>query len=233
MLSLACCSALVLDAACSSSSGTAAVAVDAGSDSPSTCDKAPAAGYTQVVPPSADMTGTHTAMTLTKDGYPVIAYSVHMSADNKSEDYYVVRWDPCLGAWSTPLKFDTGNGLESGLPTRAISIALDPTDGRIGIAYMKDYNIVQANSTRAAFVTFSADGGKTSRRAPKSAFTPSSKARRPVTETQSTTPRSRFVAARPSSPITRRTRRAEPSVASPASSSRAAGPRVDRSLKRS
>jgi hypothetical protein len=157
------CLVIVGNAACSSSSTTPTSTTDAGTDSPSTCDKVPASGYTQVVPPSTDPNleaGDHTAMTLNKDGYPVIAYSVHDSSGKKSESYYVVRWDPCLGAWSTPLKFDSGNGLEATLPTRDISIALDPVDGRIGIAYVRDYLIAQPNSTRAAFVTFSTDGGK-------------------------------------------------------------------------
>ena len=49
---------------------------------PATCNKPPATGYTQVVPPSGMQNvdvGLHTAMALSKDGYPVIAYYVNDS----------------------------------------------------------------------------------------------------------------------------------------------------------
>lgn len=162
-MSLPSCAALV---ACSSSSPPATV-TDAGTpDAPSaTCDKAPPAGYTQVVAPSKDANvevGSHTAMTLDKQGNPVIAYSVHdVTPTRPTESLYVVRWDPCAGAWTAPLKIDNGFGYDDTLPSRNVAIATDESDGRIGIAYVKDYSIAMPNSTKAAFVSLSNDGGKT------------------------------------------------------------------------
>ena len=130
---------------------------------PATCNKPPATGYTQVVPPSGMQNvdvGIHTAMALSKDGYPVIAYYVNDSTA-LTATLYAVRWDPCVGAWATPVKIDSGLKLDNSLPARDVSMAVDPVDGRIGIAYEKIYVIKMPNSTSAAFVALSTDGGKT------------------------------------------------------------------------
>jgi hypothetical protein len=149
---------------CSSSSSSTPnmVAMDGGTD-PATCNKPPAKGYTQVVPSSGMQNvdvGVHSAMALSKDGYPVIAYYVNDSTALIAT-LYAVRWDPCAGAWATPLKVDSGLQYAGSAPTRDISMALDPVDGRIGIAYLKTYIIKTPNSTNAAFVALSTDGGKT------------------------------------------------------------------------
>ncbi len=150
---------------CSSSSTSIPnnmAATDGGTD-PATCNKPPATGYTQVVPPSGMQNvdvGLHTAMALSKDGYPVIAYYVNDSTASTAT-LYSVRWDPCVGAWATPIKIDSGLKLDNTLPTRDVSMAVDPVDGRIGIAYEKIYVIKMPNATSAAFVALSTDGGKT------------------------------------------------------------------------
>ncbi len=137
--------------------------INADGGEPATCNKAPATGYTQVVPPSTvenTDVGPHTAMTLSKDGYPVIAYFVN-DATATTATLYSVRWDPCAGAWAAPIMIDSRIGLQSRAPRRDISITTDPVDGRIGIAYRKLYFIKMPNATNAAFVSLSTDGGKT------------------------------------------------------------------------
>ena len=127
---------------CSSSSTTThGNPINADGGGPATCTKPPATGYTQVVPPSTVANtdvGPHTAMTLSKDGYPVIAYFMN-DVTAKTAALYSIRWDPCAGAWAAPFMIDSRIELLSRAPRRDISITTDPVDGRIGIAYTKLY----------------------------------------------------------------------------------------------
>ena len=164
-LSFPCLVVLAGVSGCSSSSSSTPnnmVAMDGGTD-PATCIKPPATGYTQVVPSSGMQNvdvGVHSAMALSKDGYPVIAYYVNDSTA-LTATLYAVRWDPCVGAWTTPMKVDSGLQYVGSAPARDVSISVDRVDGRIGIAYLKTYIIKMPNSTNAAFVALSTDGGKT------------------------------------------------------------------------
>ncbi|MEO6420012.1 MAG: hypothetical protein ABIP39_11420, partial [Polyangiaceae bacterium] len=162
--SFSCFVTLVGVSGCSSSStNTQGNQINADGGDPATCNKPPATGYTQVVPPSTvenTDVGQHTAMTLSKDGYPVIAYFVN-DVTAKTATLYSVRWDPCVGAWSAPIMVDSRIETQSRAPRREISITTDPVDGRIGIAYTKLYVIKMPNSTNATFVAMSTDDGKT------------------------------------------------------------------------
>ncbi len=159
-------------AACSSSSTTpladAGTTPDAGagpdgatSDDGATCGKLPAAGPSQVVAPRSDASelGARVAMTLDRKGRPVLAYLD--VRDAQPVDLYVLTWDDCAGAWRAPHKIDTAIQNAGEL---TLSIAVDPSDGRVGIGYHKVIQLVappRSNATIAAFVAVSSDDGLT------------------------------------------------------------------------
>lgn len=148
------------DAAAIDAAGT-----DGGPADAATCGKLPASGATQLVVPSSnadDEVGNEAKIVLDKKGRPVVAYLDHPASSKQT--LYIVRWDDCAGAWLPPQKIDDGINGSISKASRAFGLAVDPTDGRIALAYDKVVHLVtppRQNDTSAAFVAVSSDDGAT------------------------------------------------------------------------
>jgi hypothetical protein len=126
---------------CSSSSSPPNSAADAAAspDSSTTCANHLPSGFTNVtaVPASDTHTGYYglqPTMALDENDDPMFAYFV--GGDGGVYTLYFTQWDPCAGAFTTPLLIDTlSYGISTGSAERNVSIAYDPSTKEIGIAY--------------------------------------------------------------------------------------------------
>jgi hypothetical protein len=126
----------------------------------------PPYGYnTAVASPSADDDniighfGSAVSMILDTSGDPALAYNVQ--DPNNDGDYsdgrlYFVRWDRAHYQWTKPVQVAVVGDVEFGNLTPA-SLAQDPTNGAIGMAYQDEST---ADSDRISF-SISSDGGVT------------------------------------------------------------------------
>jgi hypothetical protein len=148
-----------------SSGGDGATTADAGDGS--ACGLHLAGGFSQVLAsttvPDAlvgNATGRTLAMALDENDDPMFVYVDHPATDASTRDYAVMftRWDPCAGAFATPIEVDTNHG------SGDVSIAYDPGTGEVGIAYEKDatdddwadsYGTIWLASMRAPATSFS------------------------------------------------------------------------------
>jgi hypothetical protein len=118
-----------------------------------------------VVTPSTttdDEDGNEPKIVLDKKGRPVIVYLDHPAS--QTQTLYVLRWDDCAGAWLAPQKIDDAIDGSVGKTSRVLGLAVDPSDGRIAVAYQKIVHLVtppRQNDTVAAFVAVSSDDGAT------------------------------------------------------------------------
>ena len=134
----------------------------ANSDAGLTCGKLPPSGASQVVAPSAggNEVGRGVRVGVDKAGRPILAYLDIPTTG--VQVLYVQRWDDCNGVWRTSQKVDdTIASVGSGATVFALSV--DPTDGRIALAYLKLAQLGSSASapTQAVFVATSADDGAT------------------------------------------------------------------------
>ena len=120
-------------------SGSSSTAVSTSTASGATCAKHLAPGFTIVTAlPSTD---THTgyyglqpSMVLDENDDPMFTYFV--GEDGGVYTLYFTRWDPCAGAFTTPLLIDTLQyGITTGSAERNAAIAYDLTTKEIGIVY--------------------------------------------------------------------------------------------------
>jgi hypothetical protein len=129
------------------------------------CDKVPAAGFSTVLKPLTDGTelGSRAQVAVDKNGLPVFAY-LDGAVPSAKATLYFVSWDTCTGAWKAPVKVDTAIDNQPGSGAHVVTLSVDPSDGRIGIAYQKTVHLVsppRANDSLAAFVAISSDNGAT------------------------------------------------------------------------
>lgn len=117
----------------------AASPLDGGGDGPVACARHLPSGFTNVeaLPSTNKHTGyfgLQTAMALDENDDPMFAYFV--GEDGGVYTLYFTRWDPCAGAFTTPLLIDTlSHGITTGGSERNVSVAYDPSTKEIGIAY--------------------------------------------------------------------------------------------------
>ncbi|MFT3764141.1 MAG: hypothetical protein QM820_01270 [Minicystis sp.] len=139
--------------------GTGGQSPGTGGSGGGACDKLPAAGLTQVLPPdpAGGEIGYGAALAILPDGAPIIAYGVRQQGAESAE-VLVVRWDRCTGAWAAPVKVDDAFNLAG---IRPIGIAVDPSDGRVGVTYEATRGLLPPNPTHQIFVALSTDGGRT------------------------------------------------------------------------
>jgi hypothetical protein len=168
---------LAISAACSTTvnpssnatpdGGTSVPTGDAGPGSDAgACTKTPPTGAITVAAAEPDQSkhaGQESALALDGDGYPLIAFS---SASSTGQLFFT-KWDPCAGAFTTPIVVDDV-GQNSSTPSevnengtaREVSIARDPASGTIAIAYAKALPD-EANPIQAVYIAKSTDGGAT------------------------------------------------------------------------
>jgi hypothetical protein len=100
-----------------------------------TCAMHLPAGFTNVVASSSDTDlGDEVSMALDENDDPMFAYLVY-SSDNATLEF--VRWDPCAGAFTTPMVVDSLLTVDNDTGVRQVSLAYDPSTKEIGIAYQK------------------------------------------------------------------------------------------------
>jgi len=115
-------------------------------------------GYTQVVTSTVDeYFGLGAQVVLDENDDPLVSYfAVPASVQGNTvpgacspptstvgcDGVYFTRWDPCAGAFTTPVIIDsTVNFYGSNPGTQLMSLAYDPSTKEIGIAYTKDYGV--------------------------------------------------------------------------------------------
>ena len=133
--------------------GHAAAEPDGGSDGGAACSAHLPAGFTQVAASAADpYFGFGVSMALDENDDPMFAYlAVEGSVEGAAvgtcspptdttgcDALYFTRWDPCAGAFTTPVAIDHDLGYVAGnAGSQVVSLAYDPSTREVGIAYEK------------------------------------------------------------------------------------------------
>ena len=142
----------------------AAVATDAptgpgddggtGSDAVATCNKHLPTGFSEAAGSGVDLNfGQHVSMALDENDDPLLAYlAVKASVDGNvapgtcapatgsnagCQAVYFTRWDPCAGAFTTPVVVDPVTNAYNPTKAQHLTLAYDSSTKEIGIAYQK------------------------------------------------------------------------------------------------
>jgi hypothetical protein len=142
----------------------AAVATDApvspgddggvGPDAVAACNKHLPSGFSEAVGSGVDLNfGQYVSMALDENDDPLLAYfAVKASVDGNvapgncapatgstagCQAVYFTRWDPCAGAFTTPVVVDPVTNVYNPSGTLQVALAYDSTTKEIGIAYQK------------------------------------------------------------------------------------------------
>lgn len=127
-------------------SGPEDAGVDAGVDAGRPRGEDPPTGWTVALPYPADAGtlarwGTGASLALDRYGQPMIAALViDPNSDGVLTDNRLVfsRWNGVTRAWQVPVTVEVVGDVDVSHPNRPVSLAWNPANGTIGVAYLKD-----------------------------------------------------------------------------------------------
>jgi hypothetical protein len=163
---------LMLAAACSGNgmTGTGTTGTGAGGGTGGTggtgggaCAKAPASGFTEMIPPSDGQVGAFTAATQDENGDPLVAYvwddPMGQTADKST--LHFMRWDRCAGAFTAPVTIDTVGDQGFSQPERGVGISYDAAAKKLAVVYQRTDFPPGVNPVVRIYLVTSTDMGKT------------------------------------------------------------------------
>lgn len=123
-------------------------------DAVAACNKHLPAGFSEAIGSGVDLNfGQHVSMALDENDDPLLAYlAVKASVDGNvapgtcapatgstagCQAVYFTRWDPCAGAFTTPVVVDPVTNAYDPTKAQHLTLAYDPSTKEIGIAYQK------------------------------------------------------------------------------------------------
>lgn len=122
-------------------------------------------GFSQVLETTATTDGKMLSLVLDDEGLPQLAYMNQTGTTPEQWAVLFTRFDGATAKWTTPVTVAADLGAVDDNPTRvALSLARDPKDGRLGIAFVKTEQFCggpTSNPETTIHVTYSTDEGKT------------------------------------------------------------------------
>lgn len=128
------------------------------SDAGGTCGQHLPAGFSQIVGSTTDNNlGAQVSMALDENDDPLFAW---VATTMTTSTVYFARWDPCIGALTSPAAVDSGQPVNTDDDAREVSIAYDTSTHEVGIAYTKMVT-VQGDSVGTTWLATRAAGAST------------------------------------------------------------------------